>query len=258
MRIFALLVFVLYTLYAAPQGESQHTDENTTKSTATGDKSPKAQNFKIQKQEANPEHVLQCNAIFESRKDEITQSLRSLNEKMQNLEAYKNATQNLFDQRESKLKEQESALNAKIESMNASAQKIAKTQADEKKAIQDLIAKNEALLKEIKETSTSKVAKTFSGMKESKAAPIIAELDDAEAAGILASLSATEMAKILGKMDLKRAAELTKIIAKGPPFKSEKSQVAKTPGTDSTPDSQSSLDVENPQDSARFQENGGI
>lgn len=257
MRIFALLVCVVYGLYAAPQEALQHTDENTASSAIKGSNSSKAQDSKIQKQEANPEHVLQCNAIFESRKDEITQSLRTLNEKMQNLEAYKNATQNLLDQREAKLKEQESALNAKIESMNANAQKIAQTQADEKKAIQDLIAKNETLLKEIKNTSTSKVAKTFSGMKESKAAPIIAELDDAQAASILASLSATEMAKILGKMEPKRAAELTKIIAKGPPFTSEKPQVAKTPGVESSSNSQGNLGAENT-DSARFQENGGI
>ena len=45
------------------------------------------------KKEPNPDALLQCNAIFEARKDEIAQNLRTLNEKMQNLEAYKNATQ---------------------------------------------------------------------------------------------------------------------------------------------------------------------
>lgn len=205
------------------------------------------------KKEPNPDALLQCNAIFEARKDEIAQNLRTLNEKMQNLEAYKNATQNLLDQKQAKLKEQEDALNARIQEAKQEAQKVAKLQDDRKKAIEALVAKNEALLKEIQTSSNSKVAKSFSGMKDSKAAPIIAELDDAEAATILSSLTAADMAKILAKMDAKRAAELTKIIAKGPPFSNtdKPKPVAKVPGDEPKPEQLE-------QDQRDFQENGGI
>lgn len=205
------------------------------------------------KKEPNPDALLQCNAIFEARKDEIAQNLRTLNEKMQNLEAYKNATQNLLDQKQAKLKEQEDALNARIQEAKQEAQKVAKLQDDRKKAIEALVAKNEALLKEIQTSSNSKVAKSFSGMKDSKAAPIIAELDDAEAATILSSLTAADMAKILAKMDAKRAAELTKIIAKGPPFSNadKPKPVAKVPADEPKPEQLE-------QDQRDFQENGGI
>lgn len=206
-----------------------------------------------EKKEPNPDALLQCNAIFEARKDEIAQNLRTLNEKMQNLEAYKNATQNILDQKQAKLQEQEQALKAKIEEATKEAQKQAKLQDDKKKAIEALIAKNEALLKEIQSSANTKVAKSFSGMKDSKAAPIIAELDDAEAATILSSLTAAEIAKILAKMDAKRAAELTKIIAKGPPFSNDKPKsspkVAEVPGDSPKAPEQDQVD---------FQENGGI
>ncbi|WP_304207914.1 MotE family protein [Helicobacter canis] len=203
------------------------------------------------KKEPNPDALLQCNAIFEARKDEIAQNLRTLNEKMQNLEAYKNATQNLLDQKQAKLKEQEDALNARIQEAKQEAQKVAKLQDDRKKAIEALVAKNEALLKEIQTSSNSKVAKSFSGMKDSKAAPIIAELDDAEAATILSSLTAADMAKILAKMDAKRAAELTKIIAKGPPFSNADKPKPKVPAGEPKPEQLE-------QDQRDFQENGGI
>ncbi len=221
-----------------------------------------------EKKEPDTQQLLQCNAIFEARKNEITQSLRTLNEKMQNLEAYKNATQNLLAQKEANLKEQEKAFDAKMQQAKAEQAKIAQKNEEEKKMIQDLIAKNEALLKEIQGSSNSKVAKTFSGMKDSKAAPIIAELDDAEAAEILSSLTASEMAKILAKMDARRAAELTKIIAKGPPFKSTtKPQKSTPPGAkdESTddPDKKSEAkdsDVQGSSDRAQrdFQDFGGI
>lgn len=171
-----------------------------------------------QKQEPNPERILECNAIFEARKAEIKDTLIHLNERMQNLEVYKNATQNLLNQRESKLKEQEQILESKIKQFKTQQELAIQQIQQEKQDIQNLIAKNEQLLKEIKTASSDKMAKAFSGMKDSKAAPIIAELDDIKAAEILSSLSASEMAKILAKMDAKRAAQLTKIITKGPPF----------------------------------------
>lgn len=203
----------------------------------------------------NANEILQCNAIFEARKGEIKDSLRELNEKMQNLEVYRNATQNLIEQKQAQLKLQEQALQAKIKEAQARQKQALDKVAAQKKSIEELIAKNEEILQQIQSTSASKVAKTFSGMKDSKAAPILAELDDDEAAEILTALTPSEASKILAKMDAKRAAELTKVIAKGPPYKKKddkKEPTSQVPG-------------QNPQESQedekaqlKFQENGGF
>ncbi|MGX3045217.1 MotE family protein [Helicobacter sp. T3_23-1056] len=205
----------------------------------------------------NANEILQCNAIFEARKGEIKDSLRELNEKMQNLEVYRNATQNLIEQKQAQLKLQEQALQNKIKEAQARQKQAFDKVAAEKKAIEELIAKNEEILAQIQSTSASKVAKTFSGMKDSKAAPILAELDDGEAAEILTALTPSEASKILAKMDAKRAAELTKVIAKGPPYKKSDD---KKDTTQPNP-----IPGQNPQDEQaddkaqlRFQDNGGF
>lgn len=206
----------------------------------------------LEKQEPDPSKILECNAVFEARKSEIQDSLTLLNERMQGLEAYRNATQNLLDQRESKIKSQEVALEEKIKQIQDAQKKEAQRLEGEKKNIQDLIAQNEALLKSIQTASNNKVAKTFSGMKDSKAAPIIAELEDSEAAEILTSLAPSEMAKILAKMDPKRAAELTKVITKGPPFKTTNTDKP----TQDNADNQTSQESQKQQ--LNFQNNGGV
>ena len=203
----------------------------------------------------NTNEILQCNAIFEARKGEIKDSLRQLNEKMQNLEVYRNATQNLIEQKQAQLKLQEQSIQNKIKEAQARQKQTLDKVAAEKKAIEELIAKNEEILRQIQTTSASKVAKTFSGMKDSKAAPILAELDDGEAAEILTALTPSEASKILAKMDAKRAAELTKVIAKGPPYKKTEEESQKT----------NPIPGQNPQDEQadekaqlKFQENGGF
>lgn len=212
---------------------------------------PNAKNTNTQ----NANEILQCNAIFEARKGEIKDSLRELNEKMQNLEVYRNATQNLIEQKQAQLKLQEQALQAKIKEAQARQKQALDKVAAQKKSIEELIAKNEEILQQIQSTSASKVAKTFSGMKDSKAAPILAELDDDEAAEILTALTPSEASKILAKMDAKRAAELTKVIAKGPPYKKKDDKKEPT----------SQIPGQNPQESQedekaqlKFQENGGF
>ncbi|PAF49265.1 hypothetical protein BKH41_03225 [Helicobacter sp. 12S02232-10] len=171
--------------------------------------------------------LLNCNAVFESRKNEIKEQLRELDEKNQAMEALKNATQNIFNQRETKLKERENALSLKLKEIEDKEAKL-KAMNDENEAkIKNLIKKNEEVLKEIDQAKNNKLAQTYAKMKDSKAAPIIENLPDMEAAAILFSLSAQDMGKILAKMNPKKAAELTEILKKGPPFKEEKKVLPK-------------------------------
>ena len=56
-------------------------------------------------------------------------------------------------------------------------------------------------------------------MKDSKSAAILQALPDDEAAEILFTLDTKVMSKILAKMDPQKAATLTAMLQKGPPFK---------------------------------------
>lgn len=181
--------------------------------------------------ENTSKQLLQCNAIFDARKGELKEQIRELDEKTQSLQALQNATQNLLDKREAKLKERENALSIKLKEIE---DKEAKEEAQNKQRQDDikaLIAKNEDILKQIDDAKNNKLAQTYAKMRDSKAAPIIENLPQDEAASILFALSAQDMGKILSKMDPKKAAELTEVLKKGPPFEKQKTQVVqkKTP-----------------------------
>lgn len=174
--------------------------------------------------EQTSKQLLQCNAIFDARKGELKEQIRQLDEKTQSIQALENATQNLLDKREAKLKERENALSIKLKEIE---DKQAKEEAQNKQRqdeIKALIAKNEDILKQIDDAKNNKLAQTYAKMKDSKAAPIIENLPQDEAASILFALSAQDMGKILSKMNPKKAAELTEILKKGPPFEKQKSE----------------------------------
>ena len=63
------------------------------------------------------------------------------------------------------------------------------------------------------------------GMKDSKSAAILENLPESEAAMILFALDTKVVGKILAKMDPQKAANLTQIIQKGPPFETQETKV---------------------------------
>ncbi|WP_104752056.1 MotE family protein, partial [Helicobacter baculiformis] len=165
------------------------------------------------------QQFLQCNAIFESRKAEIDAQLQRLQERALTLQTLQNQTQSLLDQRSAKVVEREKALSLKLKELEDKQDAFKKTQAESEKKLKTLIAKNEELLKEIKTASQSKLSSTYAKMKDSKAAPILQDLPPSQAAQILSTLEAKDMGKILAKMDPVKAALLTEMLQKGPPFK---------------------------------------
>lgn len=176
----------------------------------------------------NSEELLNCNIIFESRKDEIKDQIRELNEKNQTLQILKDATQNLLQNREIKLKEREDALRIKLKEIeDKEAQATINAKKKEEK-IKSLITQNEEILKQIDDSKNNKLAQTYAKMKDSKAALILENLPQEQAASILFALSAQDMGKILSKMDPKKAANLTEILKKGPPFKEALKEKNKT------------------------------
>ncbi|WP_053942121.1 MotE family protein, partial [Helicobacter ailurogastricus] len=170
---------------------------------------------------ANPssQQFLQCNAIFESRKAELSNQLQLLQERALTLQNLQEQTQSLLDQRNAKVAEREKALDTRLKEFEAKEKAFKDLQAQKEKELKKLVAQNEELLKEIKEASSSKVATTYAKMKDSKAAPILQDMPIDQAATILSKLEAKDMGKILAKMDPQKAANLTEMLQKGPPFK---------------------------------------
>lgn len=159
----------------------------------------------------NQREVIDCNIIFEQRKAEIIKEIERINEQQQALQALQSATQNVLDQKEADLKKREIALNNAQKEMEEREAKIAR-----------LVKRNEEILKQIRGATQSKVGETYAGMKDSKSAVILESLPDAEAAGILYALDTKVMSKILSKMTPQKAATLTQLLQKGPPFEEEK------------------------------------
>lgn len=159
----------------------------------------------------NKRELIDCNIIFEQRKSEIIQEIERIDEQQQALQALQSATQNVLDQKEADLKKREIALNNAQKEMEEREAKITR-----------LLKRNEEVLKQIRGATQSKVGETYAGMKDSKSAAILETLPEVEAAEILFALDTKVMSKILAKMTPQKAATLTQLLQKGPPFEDEK------------------------------------
>ena len=152
-------------------------------------------------------NVVDCNIIFEQRKDEILKELEKIDEQQQALQALQSATQSVLDQKDADLKKREAEVSNQKKEIEEKEQRIA-----------SLLKKNEEILKQIQNAIGSKLNDTYSSMKDSKSAAILENLPESEAAQILFGLDTKVMSKILSKMNPQKAATLTQIIQKGPPF----------------------------------------
>ncbi len=158
----------------------------------------------ILSQESN---LVDCNKIFEEKKDELLAEIEKIDEQQQMLQALQAATQDILDKREALLREKEQDINntmAKIEDKEAN--------------IKRMLEENRELLDAIKKSKDDKISETYAKMKDSKAAPILEALDKKEAAAILFSLKPQDMGKILAKMNPQNASDLTALLRIGPPF----------------------------------------
>lgn len=155
----------------------------------------------------NDNNVVDCNIIFEQRKDELLRELRNIEEQKRVMITLHNEQQALNDKKlqELQLKEQ------KIESLLKDAK-------DKEAEIRALIKQNEDILATIQNANSDKISQTYSRMQDSKAAPIIENMPLRDAAELLYSMEAKDMGKILAKMNPQRAAKLTEILKLGPPF----------------------------------------
>ena len=151
--------------------------------------------------------VINCNAIFESRKNELVETIAKI-------EQDKRLMTSLYNEQQAK--------NAKkLQELQAKEEKIAQLLAEVRKKEEDikgLIKQNEELLASIQSTKTEKITQTYSKMRDSKAGSIIENMSLKQAAELLFSMDSKDMGKILAKMTPQKAAQLTELIKSGPPF----------------------------------------
>ncbi|MGL2510747.1 MotE family protein [Helicobacter pylori] len=179
------------------------------------------------------QELLQCSAIFESKKAELKDDLRQLSEKEQSLRILQTENARLLDEKSDLLNKKEKEIDEKLKHLAAKEEAFKTLQTEEKKRLKNLIEENEEILREIKQAKDSKIGETYSKMKDSKSALILENLPTKNALEILMALKPQELGKILAKMDPKKAATLTELWQKPPKENKENKESQKT--TDPTP-----------------------
>ncbi|MCQ2862628.1 MotE family protein [Helicobacter pylori] len=179
------------------------------------------------------QELLQCSAIFESKKAELKDDLRQLSEKEQSLRILQTENARLLDEKNDLLSKKEKEVEEKLKNLAAKEEAFKTLQTEEKKRLKNLIEENEGILREIKQAKDSKIGETYSKMKDSKSALILENLPTKNALEILMALKPQELGKILAKMDPKKAAALTELWQKPPKENKENKESQKT--TDPTP-----------------------
>ncbi|MCQ2767753.1 MotE family protein [Helicobacter pylori] len=179
------------------------------------------------------QELLQCSAIFESKKAELKDDLRQLSEKEQSLRILQTENARLLDEKNDLLSKKEKEVEEKLKNLAAKEEAFKTLQTEEKKRLKNLIEENEEILREIKQAKDSKIGETYSKMKDSKSALILENLPTKNALEILMALKPQELGKILAKMDPKKAAALTELWQKSPKENKENKESQKT--TDPTP-----------------------
>ncbi|MFP6228106.1 magnesium transporter MgtE N-terminal domain-containing protein [Helicobacter pylori] len=182
------------------------------------------------------QELLQCSAIFESKKAELKDDLRQLSEKEQSLRILQTENARLLDEKTDLLNQKEKEVEEKLKNLAAKEEAFKTLQTEEKKRLKNLIEENEEILREIKQAKDSKIGETYSKMKDSKSALILENLPTQNALEILMVLKPQELGKILAKMDPKKAAALTELWQK-PPKENKENQktIPPTPPIAPTP-----------------------
>jgi len=110
--------------------------------------------------------LVNCYEIFEQRKNELELKLEQIAEQQQVLQSLKDATMNILKKKEEKLKQKEADINKTLQQIEAI-----------KKENEELVKKYQKILQDIKNTTASKLVKSYSKMRASNAANILANMD---------------------------------------------------------------------------------
>ena len=81
-----------------------------------------------------------------------------------------------------------------------------------------MLAKNEAILNELKKGNNDKMLEAYVKMKDGKIAEVLGAMDAIDAAKLLYRMEAKKISAVLAKMDAAKAVELTNLIREGKIF----------------------------------------
>lgn len=173
--------------------------------------------------------------ITAQKREQILNEYEKLEAAKSELDSYRAATKQLFDQRQAQLLAKEAELNATLALIAQKEQNISEANAKSEAKVADMLAKNEAILNELKKGNNDKMLEAYVKMKDGKIAEVLGAMDATDAAKLLYRMEAKKISAVLAKMDAAKAVELTNLIKEGKIFdenasKNEPAQnIAQTP-----------------------------
>ena len=156
--------------------------------------------------------------ITAQKREQILSEYEKLEAAKSELDSYREATKRLFEQRQAQLLAKEAELNATLALIAQKEQNISEANAKSEAKVADMLAKNEAILNELKKGNNDKMLEAYIKMKDGKIAEVLGAMDAIDAAKLLYRMEAKKISSVLAKMDAAKAVELTNLIREGKIF----------------------------------------
>lgn len=156
--------------------------------------------------------------ITAQKREQILSEYEKLEAAKSELDSYREATKRLFNERQAQLLAKEAELNATLALIAQKEQNISEANAKSEAKVADMLAKNEAILNELKKGNNDKMLEAYVKMKDGKIAEVLGTMDATDAAKLLYRMEAKKISAVLAKMDAAKAVELTNLIKEGKIF----------------------------------------
>ena len=156
--------------------------------------------------------------IAAQKREQILSEYEKLEAAKSELDSYREATKRLFNERQAQLLAKEAELNATLALIAQKEQNISEANAKSEAKVADMLAKNEAILNELKKGNNDKMLEAYIKMKDGKIAEVLGAMDAIDAAKLLYRMEAKKISAVLAKMDAAKAVELTNLIREGKIF----------------------------------------
>ena len=166
--------------------------------------------------------------ITAQKREQILSEYEKLEAAKSELDSYREATKRLFEQRQAQLLAKEAELNATLALIAQKEQNISEANAKSEAKVADMLAKNEAILNELKKGNNDKMLEAYIKMKDGKIAEVLGAMDAIDAAKLLYRMEAKKISAVLAKMDAAKAVELTNLIREGKIFDENSSKDSPT------------------------------
>ena len=163
---------------------------------------------------SNSTKVVDCQAIFEERKQELEVKLDAIRREQSSLDALKGATSSLQTQREKKIENKAKEVVANLHAITQKELAMQQAAKQQQEQMKKLIEENKKLLEEIKAAKDDKILSVYVKMKPGASAAILSEMNATVASDVVAKMEPKKAAEVLSKMDPKKASAVTEAMRK--------------------------------------------